>query len=516
MVALSWLLVAMAMAAAAAPAAATITPIPGLARSWEMFTDVSAAVGLVAPPGLKYGGPVVGDLNRDGAYDIILPQHNLDPTMLFYGSSVGTFTRAPDIFPFIADVHGVAVGDADLDGDLDVVVSLGGAFGVNPSPPVFLRNTNGMTLTDDTVVAGLDTMGGRGRSPRFVDLDGDGDLDIILLSYVILSGLGPRQQVYENVGGGRYVFRPGTGLEDTIGEQLILTDADRDGQLDIVSFPFFRIYRRVGPFRFIDDTIARVGSIPFFVQRLAPAFAVAELDYDNDGKFDLYVVRGAAPDVLLRNAGSRYEDVTEAAGLGALLIDSSGVTVGDWNNDGFVDLMVFRSGDVSGTREPDVLFFNHGDGTFHASTTHGAVALPSNGRGDSGQAFDYDGDGLLDLLVGNGDRDDATAAGTWTLYRNVLATCVPGRRHLTVQVRRNWPRTAAAAGALVTVRAGNTTLHRRVGSSGGNNHQSQLDIVHFGLGAATTADEVRVFWSDGSFSPTRRNVPTNTRISFGR
>lgn len=41
---------------------------------------------------------------------------------------------------------------------------------MNPSPSVFLRNTNGTTLTANTVVAGVDTMGGRGRSPRSMDV----------------------------------------------------------------------------------------------------------------------------------------------------------------------------------------------------------------------------------------------------------------------------------------------------------------------------------------------------------
>jgi len=510
------LLVAAASAAIVVVATAmSVPPTPRHPRSWEVFQDVSAAVGLTAAAGLKYGGPVVADLNRDGVYDLVLPQHNLDPTLVYYGRPNGTYARAPDLFPFLYDIHGVAAGDVDLDGDLDLLVTLGGAFGVRPQPPVFLRNTNGTGYRVDTEAAGLAAMGGRGRSPRFVDLDRDGDLDLILFHYVVLSGPGPRQQVYENVGGGKYVFRPGSGLDDTIGEQLVLTDMDNDRRADVVSFPFFRLYRQVSPFQFVDETIARLGHIPFFVERLAPAFAVVEFDMDNDGFFDLYVVRGAAPDVLLRNTGTgRYDDVTATAGL-TDACHSTGVTAGDFDNDGNVDVMVFCGG-PTGRRETDVLLYNLGDGTFHTSTTHGAVADAANGRGDAGQAFDYDGDGRLDVLVGNGDRDDAAAAGTWALYRNILPACVPGRHYLTVRVRRNWPRTSAAAGALVTVRVGNTTRSRRVGSAGGANHQSQLDIVHFGVGDATVADEVRVFWSDGSFSPVRRNVAVDQRISFGR
>lgn len=82
----------------------------------------------------------------------------------------------------------MTVGDTDFDGDMDVAVSLKGAFSVNPSPAGCLRNPKRATPAADTVMGGLDTMSGPGRSPRVVDVYGDGDLDLILLNFVIRVG----------------------------------------------------------------------------------------------------------------------------------------------------------------------------------------------------------------------------------------------------------------------------------------------------------------------------------------
>lgn len=169
--------------------------------------------------------------------------------------------------------------------------------------------------------------------PLFVDLDGDGDLDLVVFHYTVLVGPGPRQRVFENVGGGSFKYRSDTGLEHGTGERLLLTDVDGDGDADIISLPWFRVYRRVGPFWFVDDTHSRVGGLPGRSDRLFPTFCVVELDFDNDGQWDLYLVPGKHPVVLLRNAGGHYEDVTAATGL-TDWAPTTGVTVADFDNDG--------------------------------------------------------------------------------------------------------------------------------------------------------------------------------------
>jgi len=514
------LTLAAALVCAAAAAAAASPP------SRRVFTDVTDAAGLAAPPGLKYGGPVVADLDADGVYDLVLPQHHLHPTAVFWGRPSGVYARGADLFPFNLDVHGVAVGDVDLDGDADVVASIGGALGVGPTAPIFFRNVNGRAFVNASAGAGFGRRGGRGRSPRFIDLNGDGRLDLVVLHYTVVQGPGPRQHVYENRGGGTFVPRFGTGLEDGIGEQLLLTDMDGDGRTDIISFPYFRLYRRVGSFRFVDDTEVRLGNAAVAFFRHFPASWVVELDVNRNGFPDLYVVCINKPDVLLRNVGGRYEDGTAAAGLGGGgSTATTGATAGDFDNDGHVDLLVFRGaprGRPAAARPADVLYWNLGDGTFAAATNHGASpprdAVAAGGAvSDAGQAFDADGDGRLDVLVGYGDRHVAARVGRWRLYRNTLPPATRGRGHwLTVRVLRSWPRTASAAGATVTVVAGGVTHVRRVGPAGSANHQGQLSMVHFGLGAAAVVELVSVRWSDGSSSKARRRVAAGTMLTMGR
>jgi hypothetical protein len=126
---------------------------------------------------------------------------------------------------------------------------------------------------------------------------------------------------------------------------------------------------------------------------------VAMLDYDGDGRLDLYfaTTRGFplhAPspskgNKLYRGRGDgTYEDVTERAGVGYRGF-CHGVAVGDVDNNGFPDLYLCNYG-------PNVLYLNQGNGTFRVSTNCGAEC---HSWSTAAAFLDYDGDGWLDLYV---------------------------------------------------------------------------------------------------------------------
>jgi hypothetical protein len=130
----------------------------------------------------------------------------------------------------------------------------------------------------------------------------------------------------------------------------------------------------------------------------------AWIDYDQDGLLDLYLVNGAATQVykpkeplrsaLYHNNGDgTFTDVTVKAGVGAEGLFGMGVAVGDYDNDGFPDLLVLGYNRC-------ILYHNNGDGTFTDVTARaGAENL---GRWASSAAwFDYDNDGRLDLVIAN-------------------------------------------------------------------------------------------------------------------
>ena len=128
---------------------------------------------------------------------------------------------------------------------------------------------------------------------------------------------------------------------------------------------------------------------------------VAWIDYDNDGRLDLYFVNGSrvseekpSPgNALFRNGGRGvFEDVTRKAGVAGNGSYGMGVAVGDYDNDGRLDLYVTNYG-------PNQLFRNNGDGTF--SDVASKAGVVSRRWGSSAGFFDFDRDGDLDLYVVN-------------------------------------------------------------------------------------------------------------------
>jgi hypothetical protein len=133
---------------------------------------------------------------------------------------------------------------------------------------------------------------------------------------------------------------------------------------------------------------------------------VAIFDYDNDGRYDIFLTNGAKlPELrkvdrsfyncLLRNRGDgTFEDLTARAGLeGAQLDFSFGVAAGDYDNDGFVDLFLCQAG-------RNALYHNNGDGTFTDVTEKAGLAdKPKDLLSVCAAWVDYDNDGRLDLVV---------------------------------------------------------------------------------------------------------------------
>ena len=128
---------------------------------------------------------------------------------------------------------------------------------------------------------------------------------------------------------------------------------------------------------------------------------VAWIDYDNDGFVDLYFVNGApgAANALYRNnkGDGTFTDVTAQAGVagdGDTSSFKTGVAVGDYDGDGYLDLYVTALG-------PNILFRNNGNGTFTDVTAAAGVAGGPKEWSTSTGFFDFDRDGDLDLYVVN-------------------------------------------------------------------------------------------------------------------
>ncbi|OSX74779.1 hypothetical protein BU14_0268s0020 [Porphyra umbilicalis] len=441
-----------------------------------------------APQPLAYGGPLLADIDGDGWTDVVLLNHHKFPTGVLWGAPGGAFTPGPEnVTRFAADVHGVAAAGVDDTGRLSLILLL----------------INYQVVADGG--AGGDRQLTYARTPRGAP-----------------------------AGTPAFTRRRGSGFAAAHAEAATVITLPGGG-LGLAAFPWFRLHAidRNGTYTQVSGAMLR--RVPRALADLPPVSAVAELDWDGDGLPDLYLARGGAHDVLLRNTGSAaggYEDVSAAAGLTAAATGppatggSRGIAVFDANNDGWDDVYVVNT---AAPRAADTLLLGTGGGAFVVDRV-GAPAVPVGDAapGDGVAAIDVDRDGRVDVLLGDGDQNEVARAGRWALLRNgpppPRAAGGGGAprdagNHLHVRVGGSPAGPAAALGAVVHVKAAASggrprVWVRRLGGGGSVFCQSVDPVVHVGLGAATTVD-VRVEWSDGGVAA-RRGVRAGGLVEMGR
>jgi hypothetical protein len=295
------------------------------------------------------------------------------------------------------------------------------------------------TFTDVTSAAGIrfrhnsgafgkkylpETMG---SGAAFLDADGDGWPDVLLVNGKNWAGRpGPqtRHALYRNNHDGTFSdVTAASGLAvDQYGFGVAAGDYDNDGRVDvyITGLNGNRLFHGAGGGHFVDVT-ARAGVA-------APGFSTsaAWLDYDRDGRLDLFVAnyvewsiatdlfctldgktksyctpesyKGASP-ILFRNRGDgTFENVTRAAGLHDPSSKALGVALLDYDNDGWIDLV------VANDTQPNKLYRNRRNGTFEEVGAAAGIAFNEAGVARAGMgidAADYDGSGRASLVIGN-------------------------------------------------------------------------------------------------------------------
>jgi enediyne biosynthesis protein E4 len=296
----------------------------------------------------------------------------------------------------------------------------------------------GITFTDVTAAAGIRFTHNSGRAGKkylpetlgsggaFFEADGDGWADLFLVNSRNWSPGGRRtlSALYRNNGKGGFVdITAGSGLDvEMYGLGVAAGDYDNDGRQDlyVTALEGDRLFHNEGAGKFRDVTKASGLVNANF------GTSAAWLDYDKDGRLDLFVANyvqwTAKGDLwcsldgstksyctpesykgtssrLFRNLGNgRFEDAGKKAGIDDPTSKSLGVTVLDYNADGWPDLF------IANDTQPNRLYRNNRNGTFKEEGMSAGVAFSEDGvaRGAMGaDSGDYDRSGRPHLLVGN-------------------------------------------------------------------------------------------------------------------
>ncbi len=519
-------------------------PPPLAAPVRTLFAEITAELGLSGPPEvwpdgtytlpeIMGGGVALFDYDNDGDLDLLQirspPPGRFEapaPNRLFEQRADGAFSDVTSISGLGEPGYGqgVAVGDADNDGDVDVYVT-------NYGPDAFFRNNGDGSFVDATSTAGL--AGDHwSTSAAFVDYDRDGDLDLYVVHYVLFdpenrcsskTGVpdycGPQEfdgtidTLYRNNGDGTFtdvtidagITSPGRGLG------VVPVDLTGDGWVDIYianDGEVNQLWVNRGDGTFVDEAVMR--GIGFNVHGQAEAsMGVTAGDADGDGRIDLFMTHlvGETNTLYLASENAIFTDASEISGLSAIDLSYTGFGCGffDFDNDGDLDLAlvngrVKRGPAAPGTSpggfwsryaESNLLLRNDGGSGF-ADVSSAAGALTTWIEISRGLAFgDIDGDGDLDLVEGSLAgirlfRNDAPPPGAhWLLVR-----AVSGKRD--------------ALGASVALVAGGRRMVRLALPA--YSYASSSDSrVHFGLGESDSVAGIEVTWPDGTLE--RFTVP---------
>ena len=477
-------------------------------------------------PEMMGGGVALADFDGDDDLDLYLvPSGRVDEIrpselsahQLYLNRGDGYFDRKENAGGADEEGYGmgVAAGDYDNDGDIDLYVT---NLGANK---LFQNNGEGI-FSDVTQLAGVGDKSW-GTAATFLDLDADGDLDLFVVNYLhwsknieqdcygkafFVTYCGPTvydapamDTLYRNNGDGSFTdITKEAGINVAFGNGLGTVGADfnKDGLMDIFvanDTLVNQLWINQGDLEFVEECL--LWSCAMDSNGIAKAgMGVASADVDDDADPDLLVVNLVRQsDSFFRNEGSYFFDATSLVGIVPVSMRHTrfGVTLTDLDNDSRLDLYEVNGkvemqepAEGDGFAEPNVLLkgaLNNGRVSFSEVKPQGGVS-PSLKHTSRGLAVgDVDNNGSMDLVITNRD------AAPYLLIN-------------TIADKNNWVRFKVitnnrdAYGATVSVKLDAVQMNRDVQPSASYLASSD-PRVHFGLGKSTSVKDVRVIWPGG-------------------
>lgn len=232
----------------------------------------------------KWDAPVVADLDQDGYVDLLLNDHGFGVRVCW--NNKGRYAKPIDLV--MGDLHGITVGDYDLDGNQEVVISRGGGSGENARNALVYRVDRQRQFTRlPDFQPPLEPM--RGRTVKLFDGDNDGDLDLINFGFPSAERRGESENyVYRNDGNGRLSLAGVVPPSIADGQKTLLTDFNSDGVVDLLLYGQGKVRAFQGLGGLVYDEV----SDAVLPSPLTDVTSIVEFDFDNDGDFDLFMTRG--------------------------------------------------------------------------------------------------------------------------------------------------------------------------------------------------------------------------------
>ncbi len=370
----------------------------------------STTLGDLALTGNKEGGFAFADFNNDGLIDAALGNDPGDGRItIVLQTAPGVFTASGIYDNTDGRVRQIATGDMDNDGDIDMLMTTGGGNQQvityqNDGTGNFTKWQEGKTSIGGRVQMAPDAFWDSTEFGSFVDIDGDGILEIIIDNNESILE-------FENDGTGIFTLVPAvtsgfTGLGN-YGDYGAAVDFDDDGDVDIA------IRRNGTASNSAEADIHENDGSGFYTFFPGLNFSAANTnkggvvwaDFDNDGDFDVFWTdfsTDSNTSVLIEQTGVGSGNFTiatvavtnDGGGLSTLPNNGGidGITQGDVNNDGLVDLFLAND---SGTS--NLLLNTSSGGTFSFSSNN--LGINVNANGEAAEFLDIDNDGDLDLYV---------------------------------------------------------------------------------------------------------------------
>ncbi len=609
----------------AGPLAAVDSADSSLIDSSVTFREVEGVIPLEDRSRRKWDHPLVADLDQDGLLDLLLTDHSYRARL--YWNDNGTFSQPVDVVQ--GDTHGVAAGDYDQDGRIDLIVSRGGGDGKNPRNPVTFQVNRDRTIEGGEEFAHFERS--RGRAVKFIDGDNNGTLDLVLSAFPLKTQTQGANDLFKNTGPGEFEFVTKLPVAKWMGFRTLVTDFNNDDDSDLIFYGGDNMVAVRGEtgLAYSDATAEVLPNL----ENTSFVSSIAEIDYDNDGDYDLFLTRADHPferkthydkehsrfaffmrfkeflfedleiegdfifenlqmafphfDVfvgankrklefavdrhghkdftlkpeesegwpsdlsdkglyigylgndlwrikvdtksptagvihnvkshpqvtqpkqlpaqLWENRDGFFVDVTSRLGI-SIAEQTTSAVAGDFDNNGWSDLFVVRQGNPA-SQNQQILYLNQNGKYFQRTQQHGIVSQELGSTGGGAEAFDYDGDGDLDLIYCN-------ERGRWHLFTN-QSSFSEGSNYVVIRVGKSPSNEAPMQGAMLTLEADGKIYRRTVGASSAAYSHSANNHLHVGLGNCETIDSAIVRWTNGETESLQINT-INKSFSAGQ